>query len=164
MLLVQDVRPGGRNQQTAGALPQRIKVSGHRVPLYYLRGKGEFLRAQVKMLCFISSYLSNSVSFDSWNFCTDELLPIWEVLFSLQRYCNRFYELGRPEKMKWILKFGLVSQVWQIRVDVNVMNHDGNIIDCSSIAAIAALAHFRWTYIMTIMFSSIVDSHSVTHF
>lgn len=67
-------------------------------------------------------------------------------------------------KMKWILKFGLVSQVWQIRVDVNVMNHDGNIIDCSSIAAIAALAHFRWTYIMTIMFSSIVDSHSVTHF
>lgn len=78
MLPVQDVRPGGRNQQTAGALPQRIKVSGHRVPLYYLRGKGEFLRAQVKMLCFtgISLYISNSVSSVSWNFCTDELLPV----------------------------------------------------------------------------------------
>lgn len=35
------------------------------------------------------------------------------------------------------------EKVWQIRVDVNVMNHDGNIIDCCSIAAIAALAHFR---------------------
>lgn len=67
-------------------------------------------------------------------------------------------------KMKWILKFVLVSQVWQIRVDVNVMNHDGNIIDCSSIAAIAALAHFRWMYITTLMFSLIVDSHLVTHY
>ncbi|XP_048772793.2 exosome complex component RRP45-like [Ostrea edulis] len=35
------------------------------------------------------------------------------------------------------------EKVWQIRVDVNVMNHDGNIVDCCSIAAIAALAHFR---------------------
>ncbi|XP_061165379.1 exosome complex component RRP45-like [Saccostrea echinata] len=35
------------------------------------------------------------------------------------------------------------EKVWQIRVDVNVMNHDGNIVDCSSIAAISALAHFR---------------------
>nr|XP_022322311.1 exosome complex component RRP45-like isoform X5 [Crassostrea virginica] len=35
------------------------------------------------------------------------------------------------------------EKVWQIRVDVNVMNHDGNIIDCCSVAAIAALAHFR---------------------
>lgn len=35
------------------------------------------------------------------------------------------------------------EKVWQIRVDVHVMNNDGNIIDCSSIAAITALAHFR---------------------
>lgn len=35
------------------------------------------------------------------------------------------------------------EKVWQIRVDVHVLNHDGNLIDCSSIAAISALAHFR---------------------
>ncbi|XP_014674716.1 PREDICTED: exosome complex component RRP45-like isoform X2 [Priapulus caudatus] len=35
------------------------------------------------------------------------------------------------------------EKVWQIRVDVHVLNHDGNLIDCSSIAAIAALSHFR---------------------
>ena len=34
-------------------------------------------------------------------------------------------------------------KVWSIRVDVHVLNHDGNIIDASGIAAIAAMAHFR---------------------
>ncbi|MFT7807517.1 exosome complex component RRP45 [Arapaima gigas] len=35
------------------------------------------------------------------------------------------------------------EKVWQIRVDVHVLNHDGNIMDAASIAAIAALSHFR---------------------
>ncbi|KAH9523114.1 Exosome complex component RRP45 [Bulinus truncatus] len=35
------------------------------------------------------------------------------------------------------------EKAWQIRVDIHVLNHEGNILDCSSIAAIAALAHFR---------------------
>ncbi|CAH1159455.1 unnamed protein product [Phaedon cochleariae] len=35
------------------------------------------------------------------------------------------------------------ERVWAIRVDVNVLNHEGNILDCASIAALAALAHFR---------------------
>uniref|UniRef100_A0A8C5HNA8 Exosome complex component RRP45 n=1 Tax=Gouania willdenowi TaxID=441366 RepID=A0A8C5HNA8_GOUWI len=35
------------------------------------------------------------------------------------------------------------EKVWQIRVDVHVLNHDGNLMDASSIAAIAALSHFR---------------------
>ncbi|KAK4887566.1 hypothetical protein RN001_003837 [Aquatica leii] len=35
------------------------------------------------------------------------------------------------------------EKVWAFRVDVNVLNHEGNIIDCASIAALAALAHFR---------------------
>lgn len=35
------------------------------------------------------------------------------------------------------------SQVWQIRVDLHLLNHDGNIIDAASIAAIVALCHFR---------------------
>ena len=34
-------------------------------------------------------------------------------------------------------------QVWSIRADLHVLNHDGNLIDACSMAAIAALAHFR---------------------
>ncbi|KAI4874155.1 hypothetical protein NFI96_014079, partial [Prochilodus magdalenae] len=35
------------------------------------------------------------------------------------------------------------EKVWQIRVDVHVQNHDGNLMDAASIAAISALCHFR---------------------
>jgi len=34
-------------------------------------------------------------------------------------------------------------RVWTIRVDVHVLNYDGNITDAASVAAIAALIHFR---------------------
>lgn len=39
----------------------------------------------------------------------------------------------------------LVSEekVWKLRVDVTVLNHEGNAIDCCSIAALTALAHFK---------------------
>lgn len=35
------------------------------------------------------------------------------------------------------------EKAWHVRVDIHVLNHEGNILDCSSIAAISALAHFR---------------------
>lgn len=35
------------------------------------------------------------------------------------------------------------SQVWQIRLDMHLLNHDGNITDAASIAGIVALCHFR---------------------
>uniref|UniRef100_A0A8C7HJ13 Exosome complex component RRP45 n=1 Tax=Oncorhynchus kisutch TaxID=8019 RepID=A0A8C7HJ13_ONCKI len=35
------------------------------------------------------------------------------------------------------------EKVWQIRVDVHLLNHDGNLMDAASIAAIAGLCHFR---------------------
>ncbi|XP_019940065.2 exosome complex component RRP45 [Paralichthys olivaceus] len=35
------------------------------------------------------------------------------------------------------------EKVWQIRVDVHLLNHDGNLMDAASIAAISALCHFR---------------------
>ncbi|CAG5123584.1 unnamed protein product, partial [Candidula unifasciata] len=35
------------------------------------------------------------------------------------------------------------EKAWHVRVDIHVLNNEGNILDCSSIAAIAALAHFR---------------------
>ncbi|ALC44137.1 Rrp45, partial [Drosophila busckii] len=33
--------------------------------------------------------------------------------------------------------------VWCVRVDINVLNHDGNLYDASTIAAMTALMHFR---------------------
>lgn len=35
------------------------------------------------------------------------------------------------------------EKVWALRVDVNVLNHEGNILDCASIALLTSLAHFR---------------------
>ncbi|XP_029017882.1 exosome complex component RRP45 [Betta splendens] len=35
------------------------------------------------------------------------------------------------------------EKVWQIRVDVHMLNHDGNLMDAASVAAITALCHFR---------------------
>jgi len=34
-------------------------------------------------------------------------------------------------------------KVWQIRLDVHVLDHCGNMIDCANLAAIAALRHFK---------------------
>lgn len=30
-----------------------------------------------------------------------------------------------------------------MRIDINIINHDGNLIDCASIATLAALLHFH---------------------
>ncbi|GFY68911.1 exosome complex component RRP45 [Trichonephila inaurata madagascariensis] len=35
------------------------------------------------------------------------------------------------------------SKVWAIRVDIHTLNDDGNVLECASIAAISALAHFK---------------------
>lgn len=35
-------------------------------------------------------------------------------------------------------------KVWQVKVDLHVLDNGGNIVDCASIAAITALAHFRY--------------------
>lgn len=35
------------------------------------------------------------------------------------------------------------EKVWQIRVDLMFLDHDGNLVDCACIAAITALLHFR---------------------
>ncbi|XP_072747601.1 uncharacterized protein Rrp45 [Anoplolepis gracilipes] len=35
------------------------------------------------------------------------------------------------------------KKVWNLRVDVNIINHDGNMVDCASIATLAALMHFH---------------------
>ena len=39
------------------------------------------------------------------------------------------------------------QKVWSIRADVHVLSSDGNLIDASCIAVIAALQHFRKPYV-----------------
>lgn len=33
--------------------------------------------------------------------------------------------------------------MWNIRLDLNILNHEGNLVDCASVAALAAISHFR---------------------
>ncbi|KAJ3057299.1 Exosome complex component RRP45 [Rhizophlyctis rosea] len=35
------------------------------------------------------------------------------------------------------------EKVWAVRVDIRVLDHNGNVLDCACIAAVAALQHFR---------------------
>ncbi|XP_011646483.1 exosome complex component rrp45 isoform X1 [Pogonomyrmex barbatus] len=35
------------------------------------------------------------------------------------------------------------KKIWNLRIDVNIINHDGNLVDCASIATLAALMHFH---------------------
>lgn len=35
------------------------------------------------------------------------------------------------------------EKVWSLRVDVKILNHDGNLVECASIATLSSLAHFR---------------------
>ena len=34
--------------------------------------------------------------------------------------------------------------VWEISVNLHVIDYDGNILDCANLAALCALAHFRY--------------------
>lgn len=36
------------------------------------------------------------------------------------------------------------EKVWMIRVDLNVLNHDGNVLDCSNLAIICSLVNFKY--------------------
>jgi len=38
----------------------------------------------------------------------------------------------------------IFTQVWKIKVDLSVLNMDGNTLGCCSIATLAALMHFRY--------------------
>ncbi|XP_067125160.1 uncharacterized protein Rrp45 [Centruroides vittatus] len=49
------------------------------------------------------------------------------------------------------------EKVWAIRVDLHLINHDGNITECASIAAVAALSHFRRPHV------SVVGTNVIVH-
>ena len=35
------------------------------------------------------------------------------------------------------------SVVWKIKLDITVLNHEGNLAECASVAGLAALCHFK---------------------
>ena len=43
-------------------------------------------------------------------------------------------------------------QVWLLRVDVTILNDDGNLEDCAMLACMAGLLHFRHRCAPAIMF------------
>ncbi|KAJ1550107.1 hypothetical protein HK096_008714, partial [Nowakowskiella sp. JEL0078] len=38
-------------------------------------------------------------------------------------------------------QFGII--VWSVRIDIHILDHDGNLIDCACIATVSALLHFK---------------------
>lgn len=57
-------------------------------------------------------------------------------------YCRWTEGTIRPPALPWaVLTFAV--QVWSIRVDMHFLDDEGNMLDCASIAAMAALRHFR---------------------
>uniref|UniRef100_A0A3Q3W3G1 Exosome complex component RRP45 n=1 Tax=Mola mola TaxID=94237 RepID=A0A3Q3W3G1_MOLML len=85
-------------------------------------------------------------------FCNIELSPMASPAFELGRPSELSVKLNRQlerclRNSKCIDTESLCvvsgEKVWQIRVDVHMLNHDGNLMDAISIAAITALCHFR---------------------
>ncbi|CAL1279380.1 unnamed protein product [Larinioides sclopetarius] len=81
-----------------------------------------------------------------------EVSPMSAPDVNLSRSSNEFVELQRSlercvrdSKCIDLESLCIVAgaKVWTIRVDIRAMNDDGNVLECSSIAAISALAHFK---------------------
>ncbi|GBM37495.1 Exosome complex component RRP45 [Araneus ventricosus] len=81
-----------------------------------------------------------------------EVSPMSAPDVNLSRSSNEFVELQRSlercirdSKCIDLESLCIVAgvKVWTIRVDIHAMNDDGNVLECSSIAAISALAHFK---------------------
>ncbi|KAF4071558.1 hypothetical protein AMELA_G00274720 [Ameiurus melas] len=65
-----------------------------------------------------------------------------ELLVTLNRQLERCLRNSRCIDMESLCVIS-GEKVWQIRVDVHVLNHDGNLMDAASVAAISALSHFK---------------------
>ncbi|GAA6067492.1 exosome complex component RRP45, partial [Tachysurus ichikawai] len=65
-----------------------------------------------------------------------------ELLVTLNRQLERCLRNSRCIDMESLCVIS-GEKVWQIRVDVHILNHDGNLMDAASVAAISALCHFK---------------------
>ncbi|EDO40802.1 predicted protein, partial [Nematostella vectensis] len=65
-----------------------------------------------------------------------------ELGVELNRFVERFYIESRAIDTE-SLCIVAGEKVWSVRVDIQVLDHSGNILDCACISAITALSHFR---------------------
>eukprot|EP01116_Phalansterium_solitarium_P024287 TRINITY_DN8866_c0_g1_i1.p1 TRINITY_DN8866_c0_g1~~TRINITY_DN8866_c0_g1_i1.p1 ORF type:complete len:390 (-),score=153.13 TRINITY_DN8866_c0_g1_i1:8-1177(-) len=81
-----------------------------------------------------------------------EFSPMADAAFEIGRPSELAIELGRLVERSLrdsraidaealCIKAG--DKVWSVRCDLHVVDHGGNLIDCASLAAVAALLHFR---------------------
>jgi exosome complex component RRP45 len=87
---------------------------------------------------------------------------IFTIATELSPMASPAFEVGRPTELEVLLSRLLEKTVrrsgaldteslclvagqkcWSVRVDVHVLSHDGNLIDASCFAVVAALRHFR---------------------
>lgn len=81
-----------------------------------------------------------------------ELGPMAASHFEVGRNCELTVQLNRTLERTFresrcldleSLCIQSEERVWILRVDLNVLNHEGNLIDCCSVATLCALMHFR---------------------
>ncbi|KAL9878851.1 exosome complex component Rrp45 [Glossina fuscipes fuscipes] len=65
-----------------------------------------------------------------------------ELTVQLNRTLERTFKDSRAIDLESLCVIS-EERVWMLRVDLNVLNHEGNLIDCCSVATLCALAHFR---------------------
>ncbi|XP_046671158.1 exosome complex component rrp45 [Homalodisca vitripennis] len=68
--------------------------------------------------------------------------PQSELGVHLNRLLEKFFKESRCVDLE-SLCIVAEEKVWNVRVDINVLNSDGNLVGCCSAAALAALMHFR---------------------
>jgi len=87
---------------------------------------------------------------------------VFNIVTELSPMASPAFEVGRPTETEVLLSRLLEKTVrrsgaldteslcliagqkcWSVRVDVHVLSHDGNLIDSSCLAVVAALRHFR---------------------
>ncbi|XP_039267266.2 exosome complex component RRP45-like [Styela clava] len=65
-----------------------------------------------------------------------------ELGIELQRMLERSIILSKAVDLESLcVRVG--EQAWNVSLHVQILSHDGNILDCASIASLAALAHFK---------------------
>ena len=68
--------------------------------------------------------------------------PVDEEITEVSRLLERLLKESRCLDME-SLCISAEEKVWEIRLDIHVLNHEGNVADCAGVAGLAALAHFR---------------------
>lgn len=65
------------------------------------------------------------------------------TLFLFSTFLKDLFSQKINLNLLFLTVYTYIFQVWSLRVDIKVLNHDGNLIECASIATLTSLAHFK---------------------